>query len=62
MWTVVYMTPNEEHANKLIIVLRNSSILTRVRCAGSDLGCYEVLVPQTELESAQNLIFENDLL
>ena len=62
MWTVVYMTPNEEQANKLIVVLRNSSILSRLRCAGSDFSCYVVLVPQTELESAQNLIFENDLL
>ena len=62
MWTVVYMTPNEEQANRLIDVLRGSSILSRVRTAGSGCGCYEVLVPQTELESAQNLIFENDLL
>lgn len=62
MWTVVYMTQNENHANKLMEILHSESILAKIRNAGEDSGCFEVLVPQTELNAAQNLIFENDLL
>ena len=28
---------------------------------GNESSCYEVLVPSTELETAQDLIFENEL-
>ena len=28
---------------------------------GNESNCYEVLVPSTELETAQDLIFENEL-
>ena len=50
MWTVIYVSQSIETAKKLIdVLLTNKS------------SCYEVLVPSTELETAQDLIFENEL-
>ncbi len=64
MWTVVYVSQSIETSKKLIDVLLNNGVISKLRRGGAadcDDGCYEVLVPGTELEAAQNLIFESDL-
>lgn len=62
MWTVVYVSHTEEVVKKLIDVLRENEIIAKVRRVKNDKGgCFEVLVPQTELDGAQDLIFENEL-
>lgn len=66
MWIVVYVTQSIETAKKLGSVLYDNKVISKLRCAkncdnGQDGGCYEVLVPDTELETAQDLIFENEL-
>lgn len=62
MWMVVYVSHAEETVNKLVGVLRGNGIISRVRHVKNDDGvCFEVLVPQTELDGAQDLIFENEL-
>ncbi len=62
MWTVVYVSQNEEKARLLAELFDTNSIISRVHNAGREPegGCYEVLVPQTELDMAQDLIFENE--
>ena len=54
MWTVIYVSQSIETAKKLIDVLLTNKVISK-------LSCYEVLVPSTELETAQDLIFENEL-
>lgn len=62
MWTVVYVSQTEKRARALTELLGLNKIISRVHNSGSgaDGGCYEVLVPQTELTLAQDLIFENE--
>ena len=54
-----------ELAKKLIDVLLTNKVISKLRrtnnCNGNESSCYEVLVPSTELETAQDLIFENEL-
>ncbi len=65
MWTVLYVSQSIEISKKLIDVLLANRIISKLRRASgetvSDNCCYEILVPSTELESAQDLIFDNEL-
>ena len=62
MWIVVYVSHAEDAVKRLVDVLRENGIISKVRHARNDDGCcMEVLVPQTELDQAQDLIFENEL-
>lgn len=62
MWTVVYVSQNEQRARELTELFDSNKIICRVHNSGKNIenGCYEVLVPQTELDMAQDLIFENE--
>ncbi len=61
MWLTVFVSHNEEQVKKLLSVLRANNIITKVIRRKSDEIYYEVYVPQSELEDAQNLIFEEEL-
>lgn len=65
MWTVIYVSQSIETAKKLIDVLLTNKVISKLRrtnnCNENESSCYEVLVPSTELETAQDLIFENEL-
>ncbi|MCD8181566.1 MAG: hypothetical protein LUF26_08840 [Firmicutes bacterium] len=65
MWTVVYVSQSLETSKNLIDVLLENKVISKLRransCGQEEGGCYEVLVPSTELEAAQDLIFENEL-
>ncbi len=64
MWTVVYVSQSKEISEKLAEVFLKNEIISRIRRSSGDdenSCCYEVLVPGTELEKAQDLIFENEL-
>ncbi len=64
MWTVVYVSQSIETSEKLMDVFFENGVISSIRradSAGDETGCYEVLVPSTELEMAQDLIFENEL-
>ena len=65
MWTVIYVSQSIETAKKLIDVLLTNKVISKLRRTknsnGNESSCYEVLVPSTELETAQDLIFENEL-
>ncbi|MDD6485159.1 MAG: hypothetical protein PUF72_11430 [Clostridiales bacterium] len=57
MWIVVYVTQSEEEAHALASRFTKNGIISRIRKTGGG-GCFEVLVPQSELSEAQDLIFE----
>ena len=62
---LIYVSQSIETAKKLIDVLLTNKVISKLRrtnnCNGNESSCYEVLVPSTELETAQDLIFENEL-
>ena len=66
MWTVIYVSQSIETAKKLIDVLLTNKVISKLRrtnnCNGNERSSYEVLVPSTEPETAQDLIFENELV
>ena len=65
MWTVVYMTQNEAIADKVTKLLSENNLIYKIRpvknTADED-SCFEVLVPETEINEAHELIIDNNLL
>jgi len=62
MWTVVYMAQSKEVADKLNSILSSEGILVKLRPVSKtqDSGdnYFEVLVPESEVEEAHNIIIE----
>lgn len=62
MWTVVYMAQNKDVMEKLQAILEQEGLLVRIRpiskSLNSDEFCYEVLVPESEVEEAHSIIIE----
>lgn len=62
MWTVVYMAQSRDIAAKLEEYLTKEGILVKQRPVNKDGekkdNYYEVLVPETEVEEAHNVIIE----
>lgn len=60
MWTVVYIAPNREAAEKLKQALSCEGILATIRPVGLQMigeACnFEVLVSETEAEEAQEMV------
>lgn len=64
MWTVIYMAQSKEVIDKLKQILEEHSILFKVRSinkSGEEDSCYEVLVPDTEVSEAHELLIEAQL-
>lgn len=65
MWTVVYMSQDRIKVNKILAILESNEIISMVKASGEDdfdMGTmYEILVPKTELEFAQELILDAEL-
>ena len=62
MWTVIYVSQSHKTAQKLSNALYENGIISKLRRAGgADSDCCEVLVPNTEMEAAQDLIIEDSL-
>jgi len=58
MWTVVYMTKNEEYISSLRKKLKDKNIMIMVRKVDD---FFELLVPQAELLEAQTVIIESEI-
>ncbi|MDP4132782.1 MAG: hypothetical protein Q8882_02075 [Bacillota bacterium] len=62
MWTVVYMAQNKEAAEALQKLLEASGVLVKVRpinkAPEGEANVYEILVPQSEVEEAHNIIID----
>lgn len=65
MWTVVFVSQNKPKIDKLLEILDQNKILTMLKVSSEDdFGegtSYEILVPQTELELAQEIIFDIEM-
>ena len=62
MWTEVYFSQNEDKVKRLVNILDEARIISRVRRSGNGKGsCYVVFVPRAELDEAQNIIVESDI-
>ena len=63
MWLTVYVSQDEQTAKKLVVLLRTSSVMARMRRLGNknERQGVEVLVPRTEVDIAQNIIIDNEL-
>ncbi len=61
MWTVVYMAQNRDFVQQLQKILEEGGLIVKVRPVCKDAGdnCFEVLVPESEIEQAHEIIIEN---
>lgn len=63
MWTVVYMAQSKDIAAKMQELLSNDGILVKLRPVSKNIensdNYFEVLVPETEVDEAHNVIIEN---
>ncbi len=62
MWTVVYISQSSELAYELTELLEENGILTKLKTVSGDgeVKTYEILVPETEIEEAHNLILDRE--
>ena len=58
MWTVVYMTKNEEYISSLRAKLKDNKIMVMVRKVDD---FFEVLVPGAEMQEAHTVIIESEI-
>ncbi|MGN0162138.1 MAG: hypothetical protein ACI4EA_00970 [Candidatus Ornithomonoglobus sp.] len=66
MWTVIFVSQDGKKTDILVRILSENGIMTRMKVSREDdFGtetAYEVLVPQTELETAQEIIFDSEII
>ena len=62
MWTEVYFSQNRDKVKRLVDILSDARIISRVRGrVDGEERSYTVLVPRAELYEAQNIIVESDI-
>ena len=64
MWTVVYMIQSKDSALKLQEIFKEKNIHEMIRPVGennSNKDYFEVLVPDTEVQKAHDIILEQGL-
>lgn len=63
MWIVVYITQTKETAMTVKKLLRDAGLLVKMRSIGlrsdEQYGCYEILLPESEVEEGHSVIIEN---
>lgn len=64
MWTVVYMAQNRQSALSLQQLLEENNLIVKMRSLIEDetssADCYEILVPEAEVQQALSLIIDSD--
>lgn len=65
MWTVVFVSQDRNKVDKLVKVLNDNSVMTMIKSTCEDdfevSVTYEILVPCTELETAQDIIVDIEI-
>lgn len=60
MWMVVYVSQTKEQAEKIRELLERAGILVKIRPVNQSenekYGCYEIMVPESELDEAHDAI------
>ena len=63
MWLVAYIAQAKEQAEKISALLTAANILVKIRAVNQSdndkIGCFEIMVPESELEEAHNIIISN---
>jgi hypothetical protein len=66
MWTAVFASQDKNKIDSLICALEQNGIMNRVHVSHEDdFGgekAFEVLVPPTEIETAQDIIFDSGVM
>lgn len=63
MWTVVYMAQNAQNALGVQQLLEKNDLIVKMRSLNdkeSASDCYELLVPEAEVQQALSLIIDDD--
>ena len=65
IWTVVFVSQDKSKIDKILKMLEENKIMTMLKTSSEgDFevdNTYEILVPQSELETAQDVIFDFEL-
>lgn len=60
MWTVIYISQSKDTANRMKELLQSAGMLVKMRAvtqsANENYGCYELLVPESEVEEAHSMM------
>lgn len=63
MWIIVYITQHRETAMSVKKLLRDAGLLVKMRSIGvradEQYGCYEILLPESEVEEGHSIIIES---
>ena len=63
MWIVVFITQSRENANRVTEFLRKAGLIVKLRSTGTkaneDFGCYEILLPESEVEEGHRVLISN---
>ena len=63
MWIVIFVTQSRETADTATALLREAGLVVKVRSLGtktdSVYGCYEILLPESEVEEGHRVLIEN---
>ena len=63
MWMVVYVAQTKEQAERIRDLLQKAGILVKMRGVNQSenekFGCYEIMVPESELSEAHDIIISN---
>lgn len=62
MWAVVYLANNKRVAEKVSRLISDEGVLVKLRPVSRNTGdedsCIEILVLESEVEEAQNILYE----
>ncbi len=62
MWTVIYIAQSKKMSEIIEKLLTEEGMLVKVQAVSkkleSEQGYYEILVPESEAEEAQNILYE----
>ncbi|MDD3704961.1 MAG: hypothetical protein PHC45_02685 [Clostridiaceae bacterium] len=62
MWTVVYLAKNKRIADKISNLITSEGVLVKLQPVNKNIGeedsYYEVLVLESEVEEAHNILYE----
>ncbi|MEW9031841.1 MAG: glutamate decarboxylase [Planifilum fimeticola] len=56
MWTVIYIAPDSNTAERIKERLTNEGFLVQIRPMNLSKGQYEILVPKVELKEVQEVL------
>ncbi|MBE7021969.1 MAG: hypothetical protein E7414_01975 [Ruminococcaceae bacterium] len=62
MWMAAYITQSKETAERIRLLLQEAGLPVKIRSVNQSeneqFGCYEILVPEAELNEAHSVIIQ----